>query len=122
GLKVTRHFAPSVVWQVDAQQSRQILWILCLNGVEAMPDGGELRVAVSVRGEMLEVTISDTGEGIDASDLSHLFEPFFSTKEEGTGLGLALVHRVVQEHGGNIDVRSTPRLGTTFTLTLPRHV
>jgi signal transduction histidine kinase len=87
-----------------------------------MPEGGELRVAVAVRGDTLEVTISDTGEGIAAADISHVFEPFFSTKSEGTGLGLALVHRVVQEHGGEIDVRSVPSLGTTFTLTLPaRH-
>jgi two-component system sensor histidine kinase PilS (NtrC family) len=121
-LKVAREFAPSVMWPVDAQQFRQILWNLCLNAVEAMPEGGELRVAVAVRGDTLEVTISDTGEGIAAADISHVFEPFFSTKSEGTGLGLALVHRVVQEHGGEIDVRSAPSLGTTFTLTLPaRH-
>ena len=63
--------------------------------------------------------MSDTGDGIGAADLSHVFEPFFSTKPEGTGLGLALVHRIVQDHGGEIDVRSSPGLGTTFTLTLP---
>ena len=121
-LKVIREFAPSVMWPVDAQQLRQILWNLCLNAVEAMPEGGELRVAIAVRGDTLEVTISDTGEGIAANDVAHVFEPFFSTKSEGTGLGLALVHRVVQEHGGDIDVRSAPGLGATFTLTLPsRH-
>lgn len=120
-LKVIREFAPSVLWPVDAQQFRQILWNLCLNAVEAMPEGGELRVAAAVRGDMLEVSVTDTGEGIAAGDLAHVFEPFFSTKSEGTGLGLALVHRVVQEHGGEIDVRSSPGLGTTFTLTLPSH-
>jgi two-component system, NtrC family, sensor histidine kinase PilS len=121
-LKVMREFAPSVLWPVDAQQFRQILWNLCLNAVEAMPEGGELRVAVAIFGDTLEVTVGDTGEGIAAGDISHVFEPFFSTKSEGTGLGLALVHRIVQEHGGDIDVRSSPGLGTTFTLTLPsRH-
>ena len=121
-LKVLREFSPSVLWPVDAQQFRQILWNLCLNAVEAMPEGGELRVAVAAHGETLEVMVSDTGEGIAPSDISHVFEPFFSTKSEGTGLGLALVHRVVQEHGGDIEVRSSPGLGTTFTLTLPsRH-
>jgi two-component system, NtrC family, sensor histidine kinase PilS len=118
-LKVMREFAPSIPWAVDAQQFRQILWNLCLNAVEAMPEGGELRVAVAVRGQMLEVAVSDTGDGIAAADVSHVFEPFFSTKPEGTGLGLALVHRIVQDHGGEIDVRSSPGLGTTFTLTLP---
>jgi two-component system sensor histidine kinase PilS (NtrC family) len=118
-LKVVREFAPSIPWPVDAQQFRQILWNLCLNAVEAMPDGGELRVAAAVQGDTLEVSVSDTGDGIETGDLSHVFEPFFSTKSEGTGLGLALVHRIVQEHGGEIDVRSAPGLGTTFTLTLP---
>jgi two-component system sensor histidine kinase PilS (NtrC family) len=118
-LKVIREFAPSIPWAVDAQQFRQILWNLCLNAVEAMPEGGELRVSVAANGTTLEVAVSDTGDGIAAADLSHVFEPFFSTKPEGTGLGLALVHRIVQDHGGEIDVRSSPGLGTTFTLTLP---
>jgi signal transduction histidine kinase len=84
--------------------------------------GCGFRFAVAARAATLEVTVSDTGEGIAANDIAHVFEPFFSTKSEGTGLGLALVHRVVQEHGGDIDVRSSPGLGTTFTLTLPfRH-
>ena len=118
-LKVIREFAPSIPWAVDAQQFRQILWNLCLNAVEAMPEGGELRVSVAGRGATLEVAVSDTGDGIAAADVSHVFEPFFSTKPEGTGLGLALVHRIVQDHGGEIDVRSSPGLGTTFTVTLP---
>lgn len=118
-LKVIRDFASPIPWPVDAQQFRQILWNLCLNAVEAMPDGGELRVSAAVHGQALEVSVSDTGDGIGAGDLSHVFEPFFSTKPEGTGLGLALVHRIIQDHGGEIDVRSTPGLGTTFTLTLP---
>jgi two-component system sensor histidine kinase PilS (NtrC family) len=118
-LKVIREFAPSIPWAVDAQQFRQILWNLCLNAVEAMPEGGELRVSVAGRGATLDVVVSDTGDGIAAADVSHVFEPFFSTKPEGTGLGLALVHRIVQDHGGEIDVRSSPGLGTTFTLTLP---
>ena len=63
--------------------------------------------------------MSDTGAGIAADDLPHVFEPFFSTKPEGTGLGLSLVHRIVQEHGGEIDLRSTPGVGTTFMVTLP---
>src|SRR2546425_8612504 len=118
-LKTVRDFAPSILWAVDAQQFRQILWNLCLNALEAMPEGGELRVAAEVVGDRLEGSVTDSGEGIGANDLSHVFEPFFSTKPEGTGLGLALVHRIVQEHGGEIDVRSSPGLGTTFTLSLP---
>jgi len=118
-LKVAREFPRGLMWRLDAQQFRQALWNLCLNAVEAMPDGGELRIGTAVHRDALEVWVSDTGEGIAAADLSHIFEPFFSTKSNGSGLGLALVHRIVQEHGGQIDVRSVPGLGTTFTLSLP---
>jgi two-component system sensor histidine kinase PilS (NtrC family) len=122
-LKIVREFSAPASWRVDPQRFKQILWNLCLNAVEAMPDGGELRVgAAAAPGQTLEIWVSDTGSGIAPEDLSHVFEPFFSTKPEGTGLGLALVHRIVQEHGGEIDVRSTPGFGTTFTVVLPaRH-
>ncbi len=118
-LKLVREFVPPLVWRVDPQQFKQVVWNLCLNAVEAMPDGGELRVgAAAAPGQFLNVWVADAGTGIGPDDLAHVFEPFFSTKPEGTGLGLALVHRIVQEHGGEIDVRSTPGLGTTFTITL----
>lgn len=122
-LKIVREFSALLHWRVDPQQFKQVVWNLCLNAVEAMPDGGELRVgAAAASGQMLAVWVSDTGAGIAPDDLPHVFEPFFSTKPEGTGLGLALVHRIVQEHGGEIDVRSTPGFGTTFTIMLPtRH-
>ena len=84
-----------------------------------MADGGELRVGADRRVRHLEVSISDSGAGIRAADLPHIFEPFFSTKPAGSGIGLALVHRIVQEHGGDIDVRSFDGQGTTFTITLP---
>jgi len=123
GLKIVRAFSAPLVWRVDPQRFRQVLWNLCLNAVEAMPEGGELRVgATAVPGHKLEVSVADSGHGIAPDDLAHIFEPFFSTKPGGTGLGLSLVHRFVQEHGGDVDVRSTPGLGTMFTVTLPnRH-
>ena len=120
GLKMVRAFSAPLVWRVDPQQFRQVLWNLCRNAVEAMPEGGELRVgATVVPGQRLEVWVADSGHGIAPDDLAHVFEPFFSTKPGGTGLGLSLVHRIVQEHGGEVDVRSTLGLGTTFTVTLP---
>ena len=118
-LKTVREFAPNLVWTVDRQQFRQAVWNLCLNAVQAMPNGGELRVAMTASAERLAMRITDTGEGIAPADLSHIFEPFFSTKSEGTGLGLALVHRVVQDHGGEIDVQSRLDAGTAFTVTIP---
>jgi two-component system sensor histidine kinase PilS (NtrC family) len=121
-LKTVREFPPVLAWSVDRQQFRQAVWNLCLNAVQAMPEGGELRVTMAVVAGRLRLRVSDSGEGIAREDLAHIFEPFFSTKPDGTGLGLALVHRIVQEHGGDLDVQSRPGLGSTFTLTLPANV
>jgi two-component system, NtrC family, sensor histidine kinase PilS len=118
-LKVAREFPPALEWDIDPQQFRQAVWNLCLNAVEAMPESGELRVQAGVSGGRLEVRVSDTGEGIAPDDLAHVFEPFFSTKSGGSGLGLALVHRIAQEHGGDVDVTSAPGLGSVFTLRVP---
>jgi len=120
-LKVVREFPPALPWSVDRQQFRQVVWNLCLNALQAMPEGGELKVAMAVPGGRLLLRVADTGEGIADGDLGHIFEPFYSTKAAGTGLGLALVHRVVQDHGGEIDVQSRAGGGAVFTLTLPAH-
>src|SRR5262249_33926123 len=106
---------------VDPGQIRQALWNLCLNAIEAMPDGGELRSSVRAGGASgpIEVTVQDTGVGIPPGDRPHLFEPFFSTKPSGTGLGLAIVHRVVEDHEAEIRVESEPGQGTRVTVTLP---
>jgi two-component system, NtrC family, sensor histidine kinase PilS len=119
-LKAVRQFPPVLMWTVDRQQFRQAVWNLCLNARQAMPaEGGELTVTMAVVGDRLIVRVGDTGEGIAPADLGHIFEPFFSTKSDGSGLGLALVHRIVQDHGGEIDVQSRPGAGSVFTITLP---
>lgn len=119
GLKIVRDFPGPLAWTVDPQQLRQAIWNLCLNAVEAMPDGGELRVEVTAQDGRLEIVVSDTGEGIPPGDLGHVFEPFFSTKPGGSGLGLALVHRITQDHGGEVSVDSAPGRGTRVVLRLP---
>jgi two-component system sensor histidine kinase PilS (NtrC family) len=121
-LKVSREYGETLPTRADPQRLRQAVWNLCLNAVQAMPDGGELRVGAQSlrdRGGRLQISITDTGQGIAETDLPHIFEPFFSTKPEGSGIGLALVYRVVEEHGGSIEVRSRVGEGTTFVLTLP---
>jgi two-component system sensor histidine kinase PilS (NtrC family) len=123
-LKLVREYGETLMVRADPQQLRQAIWNLCLNAVQSMPSGGELRVGGRVlegerRPGRVQLWIGDTGSGIAEADLPHIFEPFYSTKPEGSGLGLAMVYRVVQEHGGDIDVRSVPRMGTTFTLRLP---
>jgi two-component system, NtrC family, sensor histidine kinase PilS len=118
-VKLIREYGENLPIEADPQQLRQLFWNLCLNAVEAMGSGGELRVGARHDDRRLEVWVSDTGRGIPAPDLPHIFEPFFSTKPEGTGIGLAAAHRIVHDHGGEIDVRSVPPAGTTFTVVLP---
>jgi two-component system, NtrC family, sensor histidine kinase PilS len=123
-LKIVREYEETLLIRADPQQVRQAIWNLCINAVQAMPDGGEVRVggrhlrAVNGPGR-LEIWIADTGPGIPDTDLPHVFEPFYSTKPEGSGLGLAVVYRIVQDHGGQIEVRSQPGAGTRMTLLLP---
>jgi two-component system sensor histidine kinase PilS (NtrC family) len=103
---------------------RQVLWNLVRNAAEAMPRGGRVRLVVALdRGEggapEAILTVADTGVGMSREALEHIFEPFFSTKSGGTGLGLATVARVVEEHGGSIDTQSELGQGTTFTVRFP---
>lgn len=118
-VKIARAYDRDLAVDADPQQIRQVFWNLCLNALEAMPEGGELQVAARREDRFVRVRVSDGGHGIHPADLPHIFEPFFSTKSEGSGIGLALVHRIVQEHGGDIDVRSHAGHGTIFTITLP---
>jgi two-component system NtrC family sensor kinase len=107
----------------NAGQMRQVFLNLILNSIQAMPGGGELRVATrNCAGdpcEGVEARISDDGVGIPKELGKKVFQPFFTTKDEGTGLGLAIVYGIVQEHNGRIEVESEVGKGTTFTIFLP---
>lgn len=119
GCTLIRDVPARLPWPVDPQRLRQALWNLCLNALEAMPAGGELRVSAQAAGDGLTLTVADTGRGIAETERPHVFEPFFSTKPGGSGLGLALVHRIVGDHGGHIELDSRPGRGTTVVLRLP---
>jgi two-component system NtrC family sensor kinase len=104
----------------DENQIRQALLNLVRNAREAMPSGGTLRVEVAAGSSgQVRISISDTGPGIASEHLGKIFDPFFSTKDQGTGLGLALVQQILAEHGGRVEVSTPPRGGTTFALSLP---
>jgi two-component system sensor histidine kinase HydH len=113
--------------RADAEQLRQVFLNLSINAIQAMPQGGKLAVSSSLRrstlrgatAAFLEVRFRDTGVGITAGDLKNLFIPFFTTKDKGTGLGLPISQRIVENHGGRIEVRSKPGAGSTFTVLLP---
>ncbi len=107
----------------DENQIQQALVALFVNAVEAMPDGGILKVVVTQDRtlRMTAIEIRDSGIGITPEDLDHIFEPFFSTKTtgQGVGLGLSVVYGIVERHGGKISVQSTPGQGTVFKIFLP---
>jgi signal transduction histidine kinase len=105
--------------QADEGQLRAAFLNLLRNSREAMPAGGTVTLRSRRAGEAVEAEVADTGGGIPPGDLTRIFEPFYSTKERGTGLGLAFAQQVVREHGGEIRCDSTVGRGTTFTLRLP---
>lgn len=100
-------------------QLKQVFLNLVLNAVEAMPDGGELRIHCYQANGAVGVSFTDTGLGIGKEDMDHLFEPFFSTKHAGTGLGLAVSQEIVASHGGTLEASNVPEQGASFTVTLP---
>lgn len=138
-LEVRREVDPGLMASADAEQLRQVLWNLVLNASQAMPEGGQLCLAAtrlsgeSTQGEhsggrmggeekalWAEIAVMDQGIGIPEDALEHVFDPFFTTKKEGSGLGLATVHRIVEDHGGTIRVeRGEGDWSTVIRVRLP---
>src|SRR5581483_7461392 len=98
---------------------KQAVLNLVVNAIEAMPNGGELRFEASANEDNAEIRISDTGSGIPPEVRDQIFRLYFTTKKEGSGIGLAMTFRIVQLHDGTIDFTSEPGKGTTFTIRLP---
>ena len=109
----------ALICAVDRSLIQQALLNLCLNAQQAMPQGGELTIATTADDDQVQVDICDTGVGIEPDLLERVFAPFFSTKKDGSGLGLPLTRRIVNEHGGTITVQSEPGKGSRFTVRLP---
>jgi signal transduction histidine kinase len=132
--------------RLDAGQIRQALLNLTRNAAESMPGGGAIRIEARLSAESrgageqrsrgeggnapwhpsspvplphVEITVTDTGVGIPAGELEQVFEPFFTNKEGGTGLGLPISRQIILDHGGTLRCESVPGVGTTFRLTLP---
>ena len=112
-------FPPSFHLVGDADQIRQVFWNLARNAVQAMPNGGVLTVRTSFDDAAYRITFSDSGRGMSSADLRRLFQPFRTNFPTGTGLGMAISYRIVQEHGGKIEVASTEGAGSSITISLP---
>jgi signal transduction histidine kinase len=104
---------------LDERYMKQALLNLVINAKAAMPKGGTLNISTQCSENDIHIIISDTGTGISAENLSKIFEPYFTTKETGTGLGLTQVYKIIKEHRGEITVDSELKKGTVFEITLP---
>jgi two-component system, NtrC family, nitrogen regulation sensor histidine kinase NtrY len=105
---------------VDPELLHRALSNLVLNAKDAMPDGGTVTISARPKGEVVELRVTDTGQGLKPEECERLFTPYYTTKEHGTGLGLAIVQSVVADHAGTIAVESRDGHGATFVITLPR--
>jgi two-component system sensor histidine kinase PilS (NtrC family) len=127
---------PAAWAMADATQLRQVLWNLARNACDALEGPGVIRLSAArvalpqgrapgdrkrprEEAAAVEIVVSDTGRGIPPADLERIFDPFYTTKPDGTGLGLPTVHRIVESHGGTLEVESQPGVGTRFRVRLP---
>jgi len=120
-ISVQKNFGSLPLINIDKEQMKQVVLNLLLNAIQAMPGGGRLQLAGRMpRGNRwIQLSIQDSGMGIPPQDMDKLFDPFFSTREGGIGLGLSIAHRIIDQHHGRIEVESTPEKGTLFTIWLP---
>jgi signal transduction histidine kinase len=128
GVEIARDFGLNLpkVW-IDREQMKQVFMNLILNAIQAMREGGSIFISTRLisrdeaghPGQFVQVEVRDTGIGIPAENLDHIFDPFFTSKDEGSGLGLSISHQIVQEHGGYVTVESKVGVGTTFFINLP---
>jgi PAS domain S-box-containing protein len=123
GIRVTVHLDPSLapIWG-DANALQQLVTNLLLNARDAMPGGGDLRIETTAGAPAagwVRLSVADTGHGMTPESVEKIWEPFYTTKTSGTGLGLSVTHRIIQEHGGNVEVASAPGRGTTFLIGFP---
>ena len=120
GVEVTKYLDPDLPSiRMDIESLEASLMNLVKNAIEAMPDGGQLTARTRVTRGGVALDLIDTGYGMELSTLMHMFEPFFSTKEGGSGLGLPTAKKIIEAHGGRIDVQSELNHGTQFTLEFP---
>jgi nitrogen fixation/metabolism regulation signal transduction histidine kinase len=119
GINVDAQLAPELPQaNLDEGQIKQVLHNIIKNAIEAMPNGGKLQVITGLDNDIISIEITDTGCGMSEEVKSKLFTPYFTTKQKGTGLGMAIVQRIIEQHDGEIDVKSQEGVGTTVRILL----
>lgn len=119
GVKVCSRVRGQPVANIDRQQFKQVLLNLFKNAFEAMPLGGKLQLRITPRGRKINIAVIDNGTGIDKSLLKNLERPYFTTKETGTGLGLTISRQIINNHEGDLRIRTQPGVGTIVLIRLP---
>jgi len=121
GISLNRDYPQeSILGRMDSGLMKQAIINLIKNAVQAMPGGGEISIRMEKEDAYLKFSITDQGTGIPREKINRLFEPLFTTKETGSGLGLLVVYKALRQHGGYVEVTSQPGEGTTFTIWLPQ--
>jgi signal transduction histidine kinase len=119
-VSIYRNYSPDIPpFEFDAELLERVFYNLLLNAAQASPEGGAVTIKTRAAGGTVEVAVIDRGSGIGTEHLRNIFNPFFTTKPEGVGLGLAIVSKIVDEHGGKISVESEPGKGSIFRVLLP---
>ena len=123
-VKIEFPITKDVTCQVDESQIKQVLMNLIQNAIEATPPNGLIKISLSETiieaTEFVRIQVEDTGEGMTSSQIANVFTPFFTTKENGLGLGLAICKQIIEGHRGMLDVTSRKDDGTTFSILLPK--
>jgi signal transduction histidine kinase len=104
----------------DADKMRQVLLNVLINAVQSIEDSGSIAISAKAERKHVTIAVADTGCGISADELEKVFSPFYTTKEKGSGLGLAVAAKIVEGHRGRIEAESTPGHGSVFRIRLPR--
>lgn len=119
-IKVVNRFISDLpLIMVDRNQIERAFLNIVLNAIEAMPKGGKLAITTELKGSLVVLKVQDTGKGIPEKEIIRIFDPFFSSKSGGVGLGLTLCYGIIVSHGGTIEVKSKPKKGTIFIVSLP---
>ena len=119
-MTIYKNYAPEIgPVPMDADLMERVFYNLLLNAAQATQAGGAITIKTRQAGAMTEISVIDRGSGIEPKHLENIFNPFFTTKPEGVGLGLAIVSKIVDEHGGKMAVESEPNKGSVFRVFLP---
>jgi two-component system sensor histidine kinase HydH len=120
GIAIYKNYDPDIApFPFDAELMERVFYNLALNAAQATAPGGAITVKTRAAGPVAEISVIDRGSGIDPAQIGSIFNPFFTTKPQGVGLGLAIVSKIVDEHGGKIAVESEPGKGSVFKVLLP---